>query len=358
MSARVAVPAPMQAVAQVERQDLAHHELRAGHAERDRLVQPAFHRHRRRGDVLRAGGAQGRGARNSPRRPTADARGLRLHAALPTDTPSVRGDPDRLQQVIWNLLTNAVKFTPRGGSVDITLTTDTTAPTPTAELRVTDTGQGIDPGFLPRVFDRFSQADGGTTRAHGGLGLGLAIVRHIVELHGGTVHAHSDGPGRGACFRVRLPLAPPDPPPRVAAAPPALGLASPPDLAGLRILIVDDDPDTRELIVGALESCHASVTAVTSAPEALAALAAVRFDVLVSDIAMPGEDGYSLIRKLRALPEAHGARIPTIALTAFARVEDRTRALVAGFDRHVAKPIEPSELLITLANLCGRLPFA
>lgn len=298
-------------------------------------------------------------------RPTADARGLHLHTALDPSVATVRGDPDRLQQVIWNLLTNAVKFTPRGGTVDITLTTTDGA----AELRVLDTGQGIDPAFLPRVFDRFSQSDATTTRAHGGLGLGLAIVRHIVELHGGTVDAHSDGPGRGASFRVRIPLASPDPPPpaTTTAASRPLTLTAPPDLTGLRVLIVDDDPDTRELIVGALEQCHARVTAVTSAPEALAALAQTPrpsgpdqapFDVLISDIAMPGEDGYSLIRKLRALPSETGGRIPTIALTAYARGEDRTRALLAGFDRHVAKPIEPAELLVTLANLCGKLPFA
>ena len=290
-------------------------------------------------------------------RPTADARGLRLHAALAPDAGSVRGDPERLQQVVWNLLTNAVKFTPRGGTVDITLTTDAT----TAELRVRDTGQGIDPAFLPRVFDRFSQSDASTTRAHGGLGLGLAIVRHIVELHGGTVDATSDGPGRGACFCVRLPLAPQGPPQRQDAATSSTSpapLTPPPDLTGLHVLIVDDDNDTRELVVGALESCHATVTAVATADEALAHIRRSPPHVLVSDIAMPGEDGYSLIRKVRALLPAQGGRIPTIALTAHARVEDRTRALVAGFDRHVAKPIEPTELLITLANLCGRLPYA
>jgi CheY-like chemotaxis protein len=214
----------------------------------------------------------------------------------------------------------------------------------TAELRVADTGQGIDPAFLPRVFDRFCQSDASTTRAHGGLGLGLAIVRHIVELHGGTVDAASDGPGRGACSRVRLPLAPHDLPGRPAAATTSASpatLTSPPDLTGLHILIVDDDADTRELLVGALEHCHALATA----DEALDHIRQAPPHVLVSDIAMPGEDGYSLIRKLRALPPAQGGRIPTIAL-------------VAGFDRHVAKPIEPTDLLITLANLCDRLPFA
>lgn len=291
-------------------------------------------------------------------RPSADARNIALH--IDHDHPPgvfmVRGDPDRLQQVLWNLLTNAVKFTSRGGSVHVELTVGERG----VVLSVRDNGQGIDPAFLPHVFDRFRQADASTTRAHGGLGLGLAIVRHLVELHGGAVEAHSDGPGRGACFRVRFPVVADHPPlprehrPRSEPLHRALLLAHPPDLTGVRILVVDDEPDTRDLIIGTLEPCRAVVTAVTTTADAFALLLAQPFDIVVSDIAMPHEDGYALIRKLRALPPERGGRLPTVALTAYARAEDRTRALVAGFDRHVAKPIEPTDLLITLADLCGR----
>ncbi|MBL9102633.1 MAG: response regulator [Myxococcales bacterium] len=294
-------------------------------------------------------------------RPSADARGVALLVAhdlagAPA-VPVVRGDPDRLQQVLWNLLTNALKFTPRGGSVRVALSADERE----LALAVHDTGEGIAPEFLPHVFDRFRQADASTTRAHGGLGLGLAIVRHLVELHGGSVEAHSDGPGRGSRFVVRLPLLPADGPararePRPRGEPPtdAPLLARPPDLAGLRVLVVDDEPDTRDLVVGMLGPCRAQVTAVASVGEALAHIEQQRFDIIVSDIAMPHADGYALIRELRARPLDRGGRTPTVALTAYARAEDRTRALLAGFDRHLAKPIEPADLLLTLADLCGR----
>jgi PAS domain S-box-containing protein len=280
-------------------------------------------------------------------RPSADARGVRVRADLDPDVGAVLGDPDRLQQIVWNILTNAVKFTPRGGQVALELRRDGGE----AELRVVDTGQGIPAEFLPHVFDRFRQADASTTRTHGGLGLGLAIVKHLVELHGGRVAADSPGEGRGATFTVRLPSAshPAVVDRPVEGAPTGV-------LAGRRVLVVDDEHDTRELIVSVLEHDGAAITTATSADQAIERVRSVRPDVVVSDIAMPGEDGYSLIRRLRALPREHGGRTPALALTAHARAEDRTRALAAGFDMHVSKPIDPAELLRTLADLIARTP--
>ncbi|WP_438000990.1 response regulator [Sorangium sp. So ce185] len=285
-------------------------------------------------------------------RPAADAKGVRLEPLLEPGVGPVAGDAGRLQQVVWNLLSNAVKFTSRGGSVRIRLERSEAS----AEIVVSDTGQGIDPAFLPYVFEQFRQAESGTTRKHGGLGLGLTIVKSLVEMHGGTVQALSDGEGRGATFIVRLPLS-------VAvrdardrrgmSLPGAGGTERPPELEGLNVLVVDDEDDTRELLVTMLEQCGSHVTAVASTAEALLALKALRPDVLVSDIAMPGEDGYALIRKIRALPSAGGGRTPAVALTAYARTEDRTRALRAGFNTHVPKPIEPAELLAVLANIAG-----
>ncbi|WP_437946966.1 response regulator [Sorangium sp. So ce296] len=285
-------------------------------------------------------------------RPAADAKGVRLEPLLEPGVGPVAGDAGRLQQVVWNLLSNAVKFTSRGGSVRVRLERSEAS----AEIVVSDTGQGIDPAFLPYVFEQFRQAESGTTRKHGGLGLGLTIVKSLVEMHGGTVQALSDGEGRGATFIVRLPLS-------VAAShardrrgmslPGAGGTERPPELEGLNVLVVDDEDDTRELLVTMLEQCGSHVTAVASTAEALLALKALRPDVLVSDIAMPGEDGYALIRKIRALPSAGGGRTPAVALTAYARTEDRTRALRAGFNTHVPKPIEPAELLAVLANIAG-----
>ncbi|WP_437970463.1 response regulator [Sorangium sp. So ce260] len=286
-------------------------------------------------------------------RPAADAKGVRLEPLLDPGVGPVAGDAGRLQQVIWNLLSNAVKFTSRGGVVRIRLERSDAS----AEIVVSDTGQGIDPAFLPYVFEQFRQAESGTTRKHGGLGLGLTIVKSLVEMHGGTVQALSDGEARGATFTVRLPLTVVPSHVRDRRMMPLPGTSGgtdrPPELEGLNVLVVDDEDDTRELLVTMLEQCGAQVTAVASTAEALLALKALRPDVLVSDIAMPGEDGYALIRKIRAFPAKSGGRTPAVALTAYARTEDRMRALRAGFNTHVPKPIEPAELLAVLANIVG-----
>jgi signal transduction histidine kinase len=287
--------------------------------------------------------------------PAADARGVRIEQTLDPAAAAVTGDPARLQQVAWNLLSNAVKFTPRDGRVRVALARVDSH----VEFTVADTGRGIEPAFLPYVFDRFRQADASTKRTQGGLGLGLAIVRQLVELHGGTVAASSAGPDRGATFTVTLPLsalkaAPPD-----AARPdqsiPALAAAVRPcDLTGLRLLIVDDDPDSLTVLARLLETCGARVVTAGGAADALAALATGPFDVVVSDIGMPGQDGYDLIREIRALPADRGGRTPAIALTAFARTEDRQRALAAGFQIHATKPVDRAELTALIASLTGR----
>jgi PAS domain S-box-containing protein len=289
-------------------------------------------------------------------RPTAEAKGVALHVALDPGAGPVSGDADRLQQVVWNLLSNALRHTPRGGRVDVRLA----ARSGEAEVRVEDTGEGIAPAFLPHLFERFRQADASTTRPHGGLGLGLSIVKHLVELHGGSVAAESAGAGRGATFLVRLPLAPsaavPGPRPAVDApvAPVADGLAPPPELAGLRVLVVDDEADARELLGALLAHAGVEVEAVASAEAALERLRAARYDVIVSDVGMPGVDGYAFLRRVRALPDGQGGRTPAVALTAFARLEDRTRALLAGFQIHVPKPVEPAELLAVVASVVAR----
>ncbi|WP_433935835.1 response regulator [Sorangium cellulosum] len=286
-------------------------------------------------------------------RPAADAKGVRLEPLLDPGVGPVAGDAGRLQQVVWNLLSNAVKFTSRGGVVRVRLERAEGS----AEIQVSDTGQGIDPSFLPYVFEQFRQAESGTTRKHGGLGLGLTIVKSLVEMHGGTAQALSDGEGRGATFVVRLPLAAQPERAGDRRRPGLSGLSGesdrPPELRDLNVLVVDDEDDTRELLVTMLEQCGARVTAVSSTAEALLALRALQPDVLVSDIAMPGEDGYALIRKIRALPAKSGGRTPAVALTAYARTEDRTRALRAGFNTHVPKPIEQAELLAVLASFSG-----
>lgn len=292
-------------------------------------------------------------------RPAADARGIELHLVSPDSCGLVSGDPDRLQQVVWNLLSNAVKFTSRGGRIDITLGCADSH----VQIEVKDTGQGISAEFLPYVFDRFRQADGSTTRLHGGLGLGLSIVRQLVELHGGEVRAASPGEGQGTTFTVRLPLMAhrtlPDPKADDSAIYAEAGrlptVDCPPDLAGLRILIVDDEPDALEYFAAVLSDCGGEVLPVTSAREAMAALAQSVPDVLVSDIGMPGEDGYALIRKVRALPPERGGSLPALALTAYARSEDRLRALAAGFQMHLPKPCEPQELTMIVASLGGRI---
>ncbi|HYG61782.1 MAG TPA: response regulator [Thermoanaerobaculia bacterium] len=287
-------------------------------------------------------------------RPAAEAKSVQLQIALDPYAGTVTGDPGRLQQVVWNLLSNAVKFTPPGGSVRVMLARRDGQ----VRLTVSDTGQGIDPTFLPHAFEPFRQADGSITRAQGGLGLGLAIVRRLVELHGGTVHGESGGPGRGAAFHVDLPL-------RATAAerrapeplPPAhgVGFECPPSLLDLDVLVVDDEPDARDLIAVMLEKCGARVRVAASVAEAMEAFTQSPPDVLLSDIAMPGQDGYELIRRVRALPAHAGGRVPAAALTAHARAEDRRRTLLAGFNIHVAKPFDPDELLAVVASLGGRV---
>jgi signal transduction histidine kinase/CheY-like chemotaxis protein len=284
-------------------------------------------------------------------RPAADAKGIRVQVLLDPRAGAVAGDPQRLQQVLWNLLSNAIKFTPKGGRVQVQLKRVNSH----VEVSVSDTGQGIKPEFLPHVFDRFRQADSSSKRVHGGLGLGLAIVRHIVELHGGRARAESAGEGQGATFTVELPLSLI----RTAVTPArvhptsegALAFAPTTTLAAVRILVVDDEPDTLETLQHVLEACGAEVRTAVSAQEALAILAEWRPDLLVSDIGMPGEDGYELIRKVRALAPDQGGQIPALALTAYARVEDRLRVLGAGFQMHVAKPIEPAELVAVVGSL-------
>ena len=281
-------------------------------------------------------------------RPAADGRKVHLSvAAGPAQLPLVC-DADRIQQVAWNLLANAVKFTPAGGRV-----TATTGPADGGvELVVTDTGQGIRPDFLPHVFDRFRQADGTASRQHGGLGLGLAIVRHLVGQHGGRVTAASDGDGRGSTFRVWLPGGEPEA--ATAGVPadavPLTGVS----LAGTAVLVVDDEPDARSVLAALLRREGAVVTAVASAAEAVAAVVNTRPAVVVSDIGMPGQDGFGLIAAIRQLPADVGGRTPAVALTAYARTDDRDRALAAGFDAHLAKPLDAAALLSTVSTLAQR----
>jgi signal transduction histidine kinase/ActR/RegA family two-component response regulator len=291
-------------------------------------------------------------------RPAADAKHIRLQSVLDPTAGPVLGDSERLQQIVWNLLSNAIRFTPKQGRVQVCLQRINSH----IEIIVCDTGQGISPDFLPYVFDRFRQADGSITRSVGGLGLGLAIVRQLVELHGGTVQAESPGEGQGATFTVKLPVivvgATSTESERVH---PAMGgtvrFDSGPQLDGLRLLIVDDDADMRELLAYTLEACGAEVIAVADAAEAMVTLAefAASIDLLISDIGMPNEDGYTLLRRVRALPAEQGGRIPAVALTAYARTQDRTAALLAGFQSHLAKPVEPAELVAVVANLAGRI---
>lgn len=283
-------------------------------------------------------------------RPAAQAKGLRLEADLDPAAAVVSGDPGRLAQIVANLLSNAVKFTPEGGRVDVTLSRVDHE----TELRVADTGQGIRPEFLPHVFERFRQQDSTATRAHTGLGLGLAIVRHLVELHGGSVAANSQGEGRGATFIVRLPVPAALLGPAEAGPPGRQADCAERELKGLRVLVVDDAPDALDLVAEILQRAGASVATVLSAAEARSAFDGFRPDVLVCDIAMPEESGYALIRDVRAREPEQGGAIPAIALTAYASLEDRQRALSAGFHRHMAKPIDPDELVRTIAALAGR----
>lgn len=289
----------------------------------------------------------------SAARPAADAKQIRVQLVIDPQAGPISGDPERMQQVVWNLLSNAVKAAPKNGHIRIELARINSH----IELSVTDDGEGISADLLPHLFERFRQAETGTTRSHGGLGLGLAIVRHIVELHGGTVHARSDGPGHGAQFRIVLPLLPTSPA-EPAASPrrhPATPLASAPatfaSLDGVRVLVVDDEPDANAAVQAVLSQCGADVRVAASAQQAIEIFSRWRPHVLVSDIGMPVEDGYALIGRIRARGPAAGGDVPALALTAYARTDDRVRALAAGFQMHLAKPVDPTELGTAVARL-------
>lgn len=281
-------------------------------------------------------------------RPAADAKNITLDYSAEPGLGAISADSGRLHQIIWNLLSNAVKFTPQGGKITIRTEQDGTH----AKITVTDTGQGIDAEFLPRVFDRFRQADSSTTRSFGGLGLGLAIVRHLVELHGGTVSAESEGPGKGATFFATFPLLTGRPEPIAPGG--EMCAAEMRSLDGLRVLLVDDEAEAREIISTVIGRTGAEVQTCISASDALTKLAEWRPDVILSDIAMPEEDGYSFIGKVRSLPREKGGETPAAALTAYARDEDRVQALAAGYQMHIAKPIGASQLVNMVAKLAGR----
>jgi PAS domain S-box-containing protein len=289
-------------------------------------------------------------------RPAADAKGIRLQTMLDPAAGPISGDADRLQQIVWNLLTNAVKFTPKGGRIQVKVQRINSH----VEIAVIDSGVGISKEFLPYVFDRFRQADASITRTHGGLGLGLSIVRQLVDLHGGSVSVHSEGEGKGTTFTITLPF---------------VGIVSNqneaesvhptqgeevnsfeglPSLQGLKVLVVDDEADTRELIREVLKECGSEVITSNSAADALVALEEHKPDILISDLGMPDEDGYSLISKIRALPDERGGQIPAAALTAYARAEDRMRVLRSGFQFHLPKPVDSAELVTVVASLAGR----
>jgi PAS domain S-box-containing protein len=286
-------------------------------------------------------------------RPAADAKQIRLQTILDTEAGVISGDPGRLQQVVWNLLSNAVKFTPKGGRIQITVERINSH----VEIVVSDTGQGIPTEFLAHPFERFEQAQSGTTRSHGGLGLGLAIVRHIVELHGGTVFAESAGEGQGATFTVKLPRTifmrtageSERRHPTLGALPEPGAL---PSVYGLRALVVDDEPDSNEVVSTVLGAAGAEVRVAASAAEGLEQLKQWTPDVIVSDIGMSHEDGYMFLAKLHALP-GEAAHIPVVALTAYATTDDRVRIFSAGFRAHVVKPMDPLELVAVVANVAG-----
>jgi PAS domain S-box-containing protein len=277
----------------------------------------------------------------------AAAKGVDIRRTLEDGVGQLAGDPGRLQQVVWNLLSNAIKFTPRGGHIDVTLRRVDAH----AEITVTDTGAGIRAEFLPHIFDRFHQADRSITRRFGGLGLGLSIVKHLVELHGGTAHADSPGEGKGATFTIKLPTSSVVDASDVSAPDATVDEAfQDVSLDGIRVLLVEDEADTREFVMRLLETHRARVVAAASAAEALSLFAADVPDIVVSDIGLPGVDGYDLMEEIRRKSVADGGRVPAIALTAYARSEDRTRALLAGYQAHLAKPVEPTELVATVAS--------
>jgi PAS domain S-box-containing protein len=285
-------------------------------------------------------------------RPAAELKGIRVQTVMDSSAGPVQGDFQRLQQVVWNLLSNAIKFTPKGGRVHVEVNRDGSQ----VQISVKDTGAGISKDFLPYIFNRFSQADSSTTRAHGGLGVGLAITKSIMELHGGSISVSSPGEGQGATFTVRLPLAATrkaiseTPRPEVL---PRNVIESPKELVGLQILVVDDEPDTCEMLRFLFERSGALVETATSAQAALAMIDTWNPDVLVSDIGMPDIDGYELIRRIRTQESKRNTRIPAVALTALARIEDRVKVLSAGYQMHVAKPVEPVELLTVVASLAA-----
>ena len=288
--------------------------------------------------------------------PTADARGVRVETVIDPQAGPVSGDPERLQQVLWNLLSNGVKFTKRDGKVQIRLERVDSH----VELTVSDTGIGIAPEFLPHVFERFRQAEGGTTRERGGLGLGLSIARQLTEMHGGTIHAASAGVGMGATFRVLLPIMSVQPArdeaprvhPRAASLPAEFGAAN---LGGIHVLAIDDEPDALAMVTEVLEAVGARVTTAHSAEDALSKLTADVPDVVLTDLGMPRMDGFQLIARLRQHENPKVRQVPAAALTAYARSEDRMKALQAGFQIHLAKPIDPAELVTTIASLAKRV---
>jgi PAS domain S-box-containing protein len=287
-------------------------------------------------------------------RPAMEAKEIRIDTNIDSNLRAISGDPDRLQQVVWNILSNAAKFTPTSGEVHISVRQSGTH----ALIQVKDNGPGIDPAFLPYVFERFRQADGSTTRTHGGLGLGLAIVRHLVELHGGMIGVENRAESQGAIFTISLPL--PTGFLQIETLDRANAVfgarqAEQPNLEGLNILIVDDEPDALDVITVELVQYGANVTGVSNAEDALKLLEKRRFDLLVSDIGLPKMDGYELIRRVRKQEEGRERRMPAVALTAYARVQDRMQAILAGFSTHVAKPIEANELVTVVASLAGRL---
>lgn len=289
-------------------------------------------------------------------RPAADAKNIRLQTMLDPAAAPISGDADRLQQIVWNLLTNAVKFTPKGGCIQVKVQRIDSH----VEIIVSDSGVGISKEFLPYVFDRFRQADASTTRIHGGLGLGLSIVHQLVDLHGGSVSVASEGEGKGATFTISLPFVAlitnqkdPDPV-HPTSSDEVISFEGLPSLEGLKVLVVDDEPDTRELIREVLKECGSEVITSRSVEEALVALEQHKPDILISDLGMPDEDGYSLISKIRALPPERGGKIPAAALTAYARAEDRMRVLRSGFQFHLPKPVDSAELVTVIASLAGR----
>ena len=294
-------------------------------------------------------------------RPAADAKHITVETIFDTEVGPVLGDANRLQQVVWNLLSNAVKFTPKNGRIEVALQRVNSE----VEISVGDSGEGISSEFLPYVFDRFRQGDGKTTRLHSGLGLGLAIVRQLVELHGGTVNAHSDGPGCGATFKLRLPVLSINMVPgsktdgrdflTSAKVAEGLSIECPPRLNGVRVLVVDDDYDTRQMLQAVLLEYEADVITAASAAEAIDEIGRQKPDVLVSDLGMPEQDGYEFIKNVREMESAdHTARIPALALTAYAKAEDRVRALAGGYQVHLSKPVEPAEFILVVADLAGR----